>query len=59
MTVKGSYLVAHAFRLFRTMGIRHLPVVDSDYRPVGMLTRHDLAHLQVRPFPHQPSAASD
>jgi predicted transcriptional regulator len=29
------------------MGVRHLPVVDNEYKPIGMITRHDLAHLQV------------
>jgi len=36
--------LAMAFRLFRTMGLRHLPVVNDDNNVVGMITRKDLLH---------------
>eukprot|EP01060_Flectonema_neradi_P014250 TRINITY_DN20952_c0_g1_i6.p1 TRINITY_DN20952_c0_g1~~TRINITY_DN20952_c0_g1_i6.p1 ORF type:complete len:313 (+),score=53.39 TRINITY_DN20952_c0_g1_i6:690-1628(+) len=32
-----------AYRLFRTMGLRHLCVIDNGHRLVGILTRVDLA----------------
>merc|ERR1739838_623693 len=34
--------LTRVFRLYRSMGIRHLPVVDIDNRVVGMLTRKEL-----------------
>jgi len=34
--------LTRVFRLYRSMGIRHLPVVDIDNRCVGMLTRKEL-----------------
>lgn len=39
--------VNRAYRLFRTMGLRHLVVINDDHRPVGMLTRHDITHKSL------------
>jgi len=36
----GSFL--EAYRHFHTLGLRHLPIVDSDFQVVGIVTRHDL-----------------
>lgn len=41
-TVQGHATAARAFRLFRTLGLRHLPVVDGDGDVTGVLTRKDL-----------------
>lgn len=30
------------YRIFRAMSLRHLPVVDSSYHIVGIITRKDL-----------------
>jgi chloride channel 7 len=31
-----------SYRLFQTLGLRHLPVVDDEFQVVGIVTRHDL-----------------
>lgn len=31
-----------AYKIFTTLGLRHLPVVDDNFQIVGILTRHDL-----------------
>ena len=41
--VSESCPLNKAYRLFRGMGLRHLPVTDVDNRPVGMITRKDLS----------------
>jgi chloride channel 7 len=38
----------HAFRLFRTMGLRHLPVVNKENNIVGMVTRKDLTSVRFK-----------
>ena len=44
----GPYIVyaftklSKVFRLYRAMGLRHLPVVDHNNYVVGMLTRKEL-----------------
>eukprot|EP00051_Salpingoeca_urceolata_P010072 m.122720 g.122720 ORF g.122720 m.122720 type:complete len:922 (+) comp16573_c0_seq4:343-3108(+) len=42
VTINERFSVARAYILFRTMGLRHLPVVDDSNAIVGMLTRKDL-----------------
>lgn len=32
---------------FRTMGLRHLVVVDGDHKAVGMITRHDITEHRL------------
>ena len=41
-SVRAAQPVAFAFTMYRKLGQRHVPVVDADNRPVGMITRHDL-----------------
>ena len=42
--------VERAHRLFATLGLRHIIVMERDYgRPVGIVTRHDLQHMHWRP----------
>jgi len=41
-SVSDSTPIARVYRLFRSMGIRHLPVVDKDNIVVGVLTRKEL-----------------
>jgi len=47
-TVSHKALLSRVFRLFRTMGLRHLIVVNHRNRVVGMITRKDLAHCEER-----------
>eukprot|EP00762_Andalucia_godoyi_P002833 ANDGO_04464.mRNA.1 Chloride channel protein C len=41
ITVNCKASMATAFRLFMTMGLRHLPVMDKNNKCAGMLTRRD------------------
>eukprot|EP00441_Pelagodinium_beii_P043795 CAMPEP_0197639596 /NCGR_PEP_ID=MMETSP1338-20131121/14172_1 /TAXON_ID=43686 ORGANISM="Pelagodinium beii, Strain RCC1491" /NCGR_SAMPLE_ID=MMETSP1338 /ASSEMBLY_ACC=CAM_ASM_000754 /LENGTH=732 /DNA_ID=CAMNT_0043212343 /DNA_START=107 /DNA_END=2305 /DNA_ORIENTATION=- len=41
-TVPANAVMARCFMLFRTMGLRHLPVVGEDRKLQGMITRKDL-----------------
>jgi chloride channel 7 len=48
-SVIETFSIERAYTVFRTMGLRHLPVVDKLNKVVGMLTRkdmqgHDIAH---------------
>jgi chloride channel 7 len=40
--VEPQYSASRCYRLFRTMGLRHLVVIDSDHEVCGILTRKDL-----------------
>ncbi|XP_061829246.2 H(+)/Cl(-) exchange transporter 6 isoform X1 [Nerophis lumbriciformis] len=43
-TVSPSTRISQVFNLFRTMGLRHLPVVNAVGEMVGIITRHNLTH---------------
>jgi chloride channel 7 len=47
ISVSPDFSVARAFVLFRTMGLRHLTVVDGTNCVVGMITRKDLMEHAV------------
>lgn len=49
-TVSPNTHVSQVFNLFRTMGLRHLPVVNAVGEIVGIITRHNLTYefLQAR-----------
>ena len=53
-TVHEGCTVARAYSLFRSMGLRHLPVVDAHGCPVGMLSRANFSertlHRMVRRY---------
>jgi len=39
--------IQKCYRMFRTMGLRHLVVTDSEHRVTGMLTRHDITEHKL------------
>ncbi|XP_041860088.1 chloride transport protein 6 isoform X1 [Melanotaenia boesemani] len=43
-TVSPNTRISQVFNLFRTMGLRHLPVVNAVGEIVGIITRHNLTH---------------
>uniref|UniRef100_A0A8C6W4D3 Chloride channel protein n=1 Tax=Nannospalax galili TaxID=1026970 RepID=A0A8C6W4D3_NANGA len=43
-TVSPNTHVSQVFNLFRTMGLRHLPVVNAVGEIVGIITRHNLTY---------------
>jgi len=47
-TVHHKALLTRVFRMFRTLGLRHLVVVNHYNRVVGMITRHDLAQAEEK-----------
>eukprot|EP01132_Coremiostelium_polycephalum_P001196 gene1196-1509_t len=42
ITIHDTFSFSEAYKLFRTMGLRHLPVVDINNEVVGIITRKDL-----------------
>eukprot|EP00966_Prymnesium_polylepis_P085948 1989081-Prymnesium_polylepis.1 len=44
--------ILRAYTLFRTMGCRHMPVVDIGHQVVGMLTRNELVDVCNPHPPH-------
>eukprot|EP00026_Physarum_polycephalum_P000655 Phypoly_transcript_00656.p1 GENE.Phypoly_transcript_00656~~Phypoly_transcript_00656.p1 ORF type:complete len:780 (-),score=55.25 Phypoly_transcript_00656:186-2525(-) len=42
ITVDSTFSFVNAYSLFRTMGLRHLPVLDDGHRVIGIVTRKDL-----------------
>lgn len=42
VTVSHTFEIEYAYELFRSLGLRHLVVTDSENHPVGMITRKDL-----------------
>ena len=47
-SVRESSPLSRVFTLFRTMGLRHLVVVDIDNKIIGMITRVNLVHLDEK-----------
>ncbi|CAG9856947.1 unnamed protein product [Phyllotreta striolata] len=46
-TVLHSASLPRMFRLFRGLGLRHLPIVNDSNEVIGMVTRKDLARYRV------------
>jgi len=47
-TIRENSPLTRVFLLFRTMGLRHLVVVDIDNKIQGMITRKNLVHLEEK-----------
>ncbi|KAK4874937.1 hypothetical protein RN001_014297 [Aquatica leii] len=46
-SVLHSMSLSRMFRLFRALGLRHLPIVNDTNEVIGMVTRKDLARYRV------------
>jgi len=51
VTVASSATVGKAIRMMSEGGYRHLPIVDSDQKPKGVLAVHGIVHYLVDNFP--------
>jgi CBS domain-containing protein len=47
VTVTAATPIGECARLVRERDVRHLPVVDAEGRPVGILSTRDLLHLAL------------
>ena len=45
--------IAYAMQLMSVGGFRHIPLIDSDGRPVGMLSVKDIVEYVVEHFPRE------
>ena len=50
-TIASSATVGEAIRKMSEGGYRHLPIVDSDHKPTGVLAVHGIVHYLVDHFP--------
>jgi len=50
-TIASSATVGDAIRKMAEGGYRHLPIVDQDHRPTGVLAVHGIVHYLVDHFP--------
>ena len=48
VAVPGAFGAARLYVLFRTMGLRHVPIVDAHNRCIGMVTRKELLEEHLR-----------
>ncbi len=50
-TIACSATVGDAIRMMAEGGFRHLPIVDKDHKPTGVLAVHGIVHYLVDHFP--------
>ena len=53
VTISDGALVSQAYRLFRSLGLRHLCAVDSNGDVTGIVTRHNLVESYVEECWHK------
>jgi len=46
MSIQGHGSAERAYEIFRSLGLRSILVVDKHSRPIGIITRHELALLE-------------
>ncbi len=51
VTIASSATVGEAIRQMAEGGYRHLPIVDNDHKPTGVLAAHGIVHYLVDHFP--------
>ena len=45
VAVHADLPIAHALHLMAVHGFRHLPLVDADSRPIGVISFRDVVHF--------------
>jgi len=50
-TIPSTATVSEAIRVMAEGGYRHLPIVDGDGKPTGVLAVHGIVHYMVDHFP--------
>ena len=50
-TISSAATVSEAIRVMAEGGYRHLPIVDSEGKPTGVLAVHGIVHYMVDHFP--------
>jgi CBS domain-containing protein len=50
-SIASSATVGDAIRMMSEGGYRHLPIVDQDHKPTGVLAVHGIVHYLVDHFP--------
>jgi len=48
LVVTDNFSYPEVYKLFQTLGLRHIPVVDHHFRVKGMITRHDLLSFHFK-----------
>lgn len=46
-TINDNASIQRCYRFFRTMGLRHLIVLDGDHRVIGMISRKDITEHRL------------
>lgn len=47
MSVPGKFSLERTYIIFRTLGLRHMAVVDEKNRVIGIITRKDLMGFNI------------